>query len=332
MTHVISPQDPRLSWQGAVSLAHTEVGTAAWRIPFAQRNLFPPERLQERAAMPAGVRLTFRSDARKLGGRFTCAEPDPAPLDVVIDGQKLITLPLAGRDTFQVDDLPPGAKEIELWLPQFGQFALQELWLNDGADLRMAAEDTRPKWVVYGSSITQCRQAESPTQTWPAIVARRHQLNLTCLGFGGECQLDLMIGRMIRDLPADLITLSLGINIQHGSHMSLRIFRPSIIGFVQLIREKHPTIPITLMSPIYAPVAETIPNALGYDLRRARAEVHAAAETLLAAGDPNLHYIDGLHIFGPTYGHLLPDDLHPNAEGYKVYGANFARRLGEIMG
>ena len=45
-------------------------------------------------------------------------------------------------------------------------------------------EDARPKWVTYGSSITHCRTAESPSQTWPGVAARQSGLNLTCLGYG----------------------------------------------------------------------------------------------------------------------------------------------------
>ena len=93
---------------------------------------------------------------------------------------------------------------IELWLPQFGSFQLRNLEIDDGATLQPFA-DARPQWVTYGSSITQCRTAASPTQTWPAIVARQHGLNLTCLGYGGQCHLDAMVARMIRDLPADYI-------------------------------------------------------------------------------------------------------------------------------
>ena len=44
-------------------------------------------------------------------------------------------------------------------------------------------------------------------------------------------------------------------------------------------------------------------------------------------GDRHLHYFDGLQIFGPEAAHLLPDDLHPNAEGYQVLARNFLREV-----
>ena len=33
--------------------------------------------------------------------------------------------------------------------------------------------------------------------------ARTHNLDLTCLGYGGQCHLDPIVASMIRDLPAD---------------------------------------------------------------------------------------------------------------------------------
>ena len=34
-----------------------------------------------------------------------------------------------------------------------------------------------------------------------------------------------------------------------------------------------------------------------------------------------------LELFGPDLAHLLPDDLHPNAEGYKIMGQNFVDKV-----
>jgi lysophospholipase L1-like esterase len=60
-----------------------------------------------------------------------------------------------------------------------------------------------------------------------------------------------------------------------------------------------------------------------------REEVQAAAEALQAHGDKHVHYVDGLSVFGAAYVHLLPDDLHPDAEGYRVMGKNFITQVAE---
>ena len=322
---MIRSNDERLAWPGAISLEHTDDWVMPWRLPHTQRDLFPPLALQERAAMPAGVRLAFRSSTITITGEIV-PQPDATAVDLAVDGRIHGSVPLAGRATFTFARLAPGEKLIELWLPQMGTFRLRSLILSDGASL-MPAEDTRPRWITYGSSISHCSEAASPAYTWPAIVARTHGLNLTCLGYGGNCHLEPMIARMIRDLPADFLSMKVGINIQGGNTLNERTFRAAIIGFVQIVREKHPDTPFAVISPIYSPPRETTPNEVGFSLAAMRDEVAAAVSALQAHGDRHLHYFDGLQIFGPEAAHLLPDDLHPNAEGYQVLARNFLRQV-----
>lgn len=284
-----------------------------------------PEPLLERSAMPAGVRISFQSNTTRVSGNIV-PQNESGILDLCCDGEVVGSLDLSQKDSFAFEGLSDNEKLIEIWLPQFGSFQLRSLEIDDGATLE-ALTDTRPRWTTYGSSITQCRTAASATQTWPAIVARESGLNLTCLGYGGQCHLDAMVARMIRDTPADYISMCLGINIQGASSLGQRAFRPAIIGAVQIIREKHPDIPLVLMSPICSPPREETPNAVGFHLKGMREEVQAAAEALQAHGDQHVHYVDGLSIFGSDYVHLLPDELHPDAEGYRVMGKNFITQV-----
>lgn len=320
MPQTLSLSDSRLNWAGAASVAHDAGWAMPWRVDHTQRQLLH-EGLVERAAMPAGVRLTFCSDTTSIAGRATTTGDEPL-LELCCDGALVASISLRDTDVFQLDGLPDGEKVLELWLPQYGEFRLLELQLDDGASFT-AYEDNRPRWVTYGSSITQCRTAASPTQTWPAIVARKHNLNLTCLGFGGQCHLDSMIARQIRDTSADFISICVGINIYGNGSLNPRSFGPSILGFVQIIREKHSTTPLVLMSPIFSPEREEVVNSAGFTLREMRREVEKAVKTLQAMGDQNVTYINGLDIFGTDLGHLLPDALHPNAEGYQLMGQRF---------
>lgn len=326
LSELIRPDDSRLRWEGAISVQHTSAWSQPWRLPHEQIELFPPEMLQERAAMAAGVRLTFVSDTTFVAGTVV-PQAEIAPIDLAVDGTVAGSRELGGREAFRFEDLPAGEKVIELWLPQaLGPFRLRSLELSSEASLR-PHQDSRPKWVTYGSSITQCAAAQSPAYTWPAVVARGANLHLTCLGFGGQCHLDPMIVRLIRDRDADFISMCLGINIQGAASLGPRAFKPAIIGAVHTVREKHPDTPIALISPIYSPPRESTPNAVGFHLEGMREEVADAVERLKAHGDRNVHYVNGLDLFGPDLAHLLPDELHPNAEGYKTMGRNFLEKV-----
>ena len=45
------------------------------------------------------------------------------------------------------------------------------------------------------------------------------------------------------------------------------------------------------------------------------------------AGDTQLHYLDGLVLFGQADAADLPDLLHPNPAGYRRMGERFASRV-----
>lgn len=325
----IDPADPRLTWPGAISFERTDTYLRPWRIPYDQRALFAPELLPV-ASTQSGIRLTFKSSTTRISGRIL-PTAENQPLDLFVDGQFVESFDMNGKTEFAFSGLPASEKLIELWLPQRGDFALEFLEIDDGASLTKH-QDNRPKWVTYGSSITHCKTAASPSQTWPAIVARERNLNLTSLGFGGQCHLDIMIARLIRDLPADYISICCGINIMGGSTLNARTFGPTILGFVQLIREKHPTTPILLISPIYSCHRESTPNAVGWTLQDYRNAVADAARVLQDQGDRNIHYLNGLELFGKDLEHLLPDQLHPNAEGYQIMGRNFLKLTNSFFG
>ena len=311
-------------WQGIVSLEQTDNWVKPWRIPYQSQNLFHHQ-LCIRAAMPAGARIIFRSDTSYIEGEI---EPqlEENQIDLYCDKIFIKSVSLQKKDRFLFSDLPSGDKLVELWLPQKGELRLKVIEVANGASLAPVA-DSQPRWITYGSSITQCSAAESPSQTWPAIVARQLNLNLTCLGFGGQCHLDPIIAQLIRDLPADFISICAGINIYGSASLGPRAFRQALIGTVQTIREKHIDIPVVLISPIYSPPREKAKNAVGFTLEEMRVEVATAVEDLRTHGDQKLHYVDGLQLFGADLIEMLPDQLHPNAEGYKALGKKFTQQI-----
>ncbi len=322
----VSATDERLVWSGAISLEQSQDWVMPWRLPCEQLDLFPPEVLHENAACPAGVRLRFRTDAEALQILVAPAEADGA-LDVYADDAFCQTLRFsAGATEVACEGLPLGEKALAIWLDPGVPFRLRGVALPDGARLS-ANEDTRPRWITYGSSITHCKGARSPSRIWPGVVARSQGLNLTSLGFAGQCHADPMVARLIRDCEADLVSLKLGINIHGNGSLNARTFLPAILGSIALVREGHPHVPLVVCSPILSPPRETTPNAAGLTLVDMREAVSLAVERFRARGDRNLYYVDGLRLFGPDLVDLLPDDVHPNADGYERLGENFVEEV-----
>ena len=322
-------------FEGAVSVEQGDGWLRAWRIPYAERRLFPPDGgVPWQAEKGSGVRLRFRTDSARIGLGILPVVPedqeegpvDPRRYDLTLDGQ-LVASNLVEPDDEAVlfEGLPAGDKVVELWLNVHSATRVTHLLVDDGTAAHVIPDD-RPRWITYGSSITNCRGAHSPARTWPALVARKHRLNLTSFGFGGQCHIDPMIARVIRDLPADFISLKLGINVNGAASLSPRSFRPAIIGMVKIIREKHPEIPVALISPLASPPRETAPNPVGFTLQMMRDEVKDAWHRLVDCGDQNLYYFNGLDLFAEDDARAHTDDLlHPNGDGYELVADNFSK-------
>lgn len=310
-------------FHGHVSLEPKPGGLKRWRIPYRDAPLYPPsDSIPDKAAKSAGVRLRFEANSPSIAATLVLEEGPEASnrIDLVRGGHVLLTHNLrSGENRIAFHHLGSDNRIDEIWLPVFGAVAVGSLNVEDGTRLAPAA-DSRVRWLTYGSSITHCRTAASPARTWPATAARALDLSLTCLGFGGSCQLDPMVGRLMRDLPCDLVTMKLGINVYGSASHNRRSFQPAVIGLVKLLRERHPDIPVGLITPIFGVDRETKPNGAGMTLENYREELRAAHAALRDHGDDGLFLFEGFDLLGPGDAHLLPDQLHPNAEGYELMG------------
>lgn len=313
--------------QGALSIEPGDGYVRPWRTDYRQKELYPSidNNLVNQMSKPVGVRVRFASSSASVVLSVLPAEV-ARTFDLVIGNKRIDSLSLAvGETTLTVGDLPGDETPVEVWLPYDGPVSLATF---DGEGVR-PIPDTRPKWFTYGSSITQCGAAHSPSRTWPATAARACDLNLTCMGFGGQCHLDSMVARLIRDRDVDLLTMKLGINVMGAASLSPRTFRGAVIGFTQIIREKHPTMPIGIISPIISPPREASPNAVGFTLEMMRDELIDVVDRIRqVTGDEELYYFNGLEMFGEELvDDYLPDNLHPNGDGYEIMGDNAATNV-----
>jgi lysophospholipase L1-like esterase len=163
---------------------------------------------------------------------------------------------------------------------------------------------------------------------------------VTNFGLAGQCQLDGFVARTMAALPADLISLKLGINIVNADSMRERTFIPAVHNFLDILRASHPTTPILIISPIWCPFHEDTPGPTmieGSQLfgKERPAELATGALTLTRIrnileeivskrSDSNLHYMNGLTLFSQSDEDNLPDKLHPNSAGYRLMGERFA--------
>ena len=360
---------------GVAELAQTPRATRLHRLPAAARLRAggDPQILMAQA-QPAGARIAFRTgsdrvelDVLPTKRVYPGAPPRPSGrYDLVVDGEVTGELTAAGGDELVIDlatgrselregepttlaiALPPGEHDVEVWLPHNEETAL--VALRSDAEL-VPLPRTRRRWLHHGSSISQGSNATRPTGTWPVVAARSADVDLVNLGLGGSALLDPFVATTMRDTPADLVSLAVGINLVNGDVMRRRVLGPALHGYLDTIREGHPTAPLLLVSPLYCPIHEQTPGPAAFDpasfgtgqlrfvatgdpaevaagrltlevVREVLAEVVAAR----SAEDDALYLLDGLTLYGPQDEARLPlpDDLHPDAETQRLVGERFA--------
>ena len=140
--------------------------------------------------------------------------------------------------------------------------------------------------------------------------------------------------------------------------MRLRAFRPAVEGFLDVVRDGHPSTPLVVISPILCPMVEDCPgpteidptapddaivfrtlgrrDELAHDklsLRVIRRVLREVVERRRAAGDAALTYLDGLELYGEADWESLPmpDLLHPDDAGQRHIGETFATLLHGLL-
>lgn len=358
--------------RGAVELERTSLGILPHRLPGWARMQSPDPQLAMAESQPAGCRLVFttRSTAIELEALRTRPAYRGMPMrpdgiyDLVIDGRLAAQASLTGGNVLMKDaaagteeliagapgvvrftGLPDRPKTVEIWLPHN---EITELIALRSDHPVQPAPTTRPVWLHHGSSISHGSNALHPTGTWPAVAAAGAGVELVNLGMGGSALLDPFTARTMRGIPADVISVKIGINIVNTDLMRLRAFGPAVHGFLDTVRDGHPTTPLIVISAVHCPIHEDTPGPLAPDFSDGTmafvatgdpAEVRAGKLTLTvirdelarivdqrAAADPNLRYVHGPDLYGPDdfTEFPLPDRLHPGPEAHLRMGQRFA--------
>lgn len=362
--------------RGAAELEFADGRLHLHRLPAWARAQNVDPQLAMVEAQPSGVRLVMRTaatvvelDTLRTVPVLRGAPPRPdGVFDLLVDGRLHRQVTAGGGTVLEIDpttgatrtipgpvftarfdDLPAEEKTVEIWLPH--NEITDIVALRADREIVAAPADGRPVWLHHGSSISHGSNAASPTAIWPVLAAAAGDVQLINLGLGGSALLDPFTARVMRDTPADLISLKMGINVVSSALMRKRAFGPALHGFLDTIREGHPDTPLLVMSSIHCPIHEETPGPGAIDLEAAAAgrlmfsaagdpaDVAAGALTLRttreelariveqrAADDPNLHHLDGLRLYGPAdHASLpLPDRLHPDTETHRLIGERFA--------
>ena len=205
--------------------------------------------------------------------------------------------------------------EISINFPLYGSVEELHIGLQETADLCETSGYKNEKPIVYyGSSITQGGCASRPGTCYQAIVSRVFDCNYINLGFSGNAKGEVEMAEYIAGLDMSMFVYDYDYNAPDEEHLEQTHER-----MFKIIREKHPDIPIIMMSKPVFVYNET-------NLKR-RNIVEVTYKNALANGDNNVYFLDGKALMKECENEGTVDGAHPTDFGF----ASMAHALIKVM-
>lgn len=215
-----------------------------------------------------------------------------------------------GIDSLSSSNSEPESREFALYFPLYNGVEKLEIGIEKSAKLKPMLARKKPI-VFYGTSIMHGACASRPGMSISSILGRRLNRPVVNLGFSGNGKMELPVADLIGELDPSVIAVDCLPNM-NGKLVSERA-----VPFVKRLRKYHPEIPILLVED------RAMTNSVFYQRskdfhQQNRASLEAAYQSLLAAGENNIFYLDGQKLLGSD-GEGATDGSHPSDLGMVRY-------------
>ncbi len=180
--------------------------------------------------------------------------------------------------------------------------------------------------VIYGTSITQGGCASRPGMAYTNILSRNLNVPVVNLGFSGNGKGDPGVAEIIAGIPE----LACVVLDYEANATADGLLEKTLAKFFGIIREKHPTVPILIVSKIrYAIMnfSEEALNRANYlrDFQR------SFVEEQRKQGDANVHFLDGSTLLGDKFDECTVDGVHPTDLGFARMAENLEPVLRDLI-
>jgi len=220
----------------------------------------------------------------------------------------------------------PEYREHVLYLPLYNGLKIKAIGTNTNATIKKHSPFAIPKPVVfYGTSITQGGCASRAGMSYQAILCRNLNLHHVNLGFSGNGKGEKEVADAVAEIDASCFVLDFMANNKNWETLE-KVYEP----FVRTIREKHPTIPIILVTRIYAARESSLLGSHEF-IEAKRDVIRKTYKKLIAEGDKNLSLIEGYSLLGPNEADGLVDGSHPNDLGFQLMADRLATIIAKIL-
>jgi hypothetical protein len=206
-----------------------------------------------------------------------------------------------------VSNMDEGEKEGLLYLPLYDGVEGLELEIDLDAELTFLPSPFKPKVPIYGTSIVHGASASRAGLAYPARLSRMLGVDFINLGISGSAKMEASVAKMIADYEMDALILDCIPNCSPND------IQERTATFIQIIREKHPTLPILAIEGAMFESGNfnrAIADDMNLRNERFRAEIKA-----LQAHDPHIYLLGAEGLLGDDHEGTI-DGTHPNDLGF----------------
>ncbi len=215
----------------------------------------------------------------------------------------------------------PEMRLITINFPLYNPLHELYIGLKEGAALLAPSEYTISKPIVYyGSSITQGGCASRPGTSYQAFISRRYDADYINLGFSGNGRGEPCMAEYIAGIDMSLFVYDYDHNAPTVEH-----YRQTHEPFFKIIREKHPELPIVIMT---RPKAKHLLNTAELERLDIARETYDNAR---AAGDKNVYFVPGYELVDSVGYDGTVDGTHLTDLGFFFIAERLVLTLDEIF-
>lgn len=213
--------------------------------------------------------------------------------------------------------------EFELYFPLYARVDFFEIGVAPEARVELPRPRRNPHPVVfYGTSIIHGCCASRPGLAETAQLARLLDRPVLNFGFAGSAKGEPEVAETIAEVKTPALFL-----LDYDANVDLDRLEQTLPRFTDILRERHPAVPIVTISQLRIP-AEREANSAD---RLRRSAIHRAnCERRRAMGDEAVYFLDGFDLLGETFAECFVDAVHPNDVGFLRVSEKLAAFLCEI--
>jgi lysophospholipase L1-like esterase len=291
----------------------------------------------------AGICVRFVSDATSFRARWALTDPwlyQPNATAICVSGLDLYVKTDKGwhwlavgipqkqtNDVMLINELIPGKREYLLYLPLYNGTKFVELGIPTNSIFEKAppwGPGIRKPIVFYGTSILQGLSASRPGMVHSAILGRKFNWPTINLGFSGNGKMEPEMADLLAELDPSVYVIDCLPNMVADE------INERAEPLVRKLRAAHPDVPIVLVEDRTLQNAFMVSGQMEYYHLKDRAALKAVYDHLIKAGDKNLYYIEGEHLFGDD-GEGTVDGSHPTDLGFTRQAEIFAKVLEPLL-